>query len=162
MTRFSREGGHRSPPTPACNLGAIRNLSNAKFMRFLLLSVTRTTPLWCHSIGSFHDVWMSHHRKWPSTFSFHADGPLPDGVVRVQEHSWVVVSVFSSSPRKKYGKVFSMKIGSHKFVMASSSEAVQEMLVKKSADYAIWMRYLVNEVPLSKIVLICPWFTQPS
>ena len=49
-----------------------------------------------------------------------------------------------------------MKIGSHKFVMASSSEAVQEMLVKKSADYASWTRYLVNEVPLSKIVLICP------
>ncbi|XP_078373083.1 steroid 17-alpha-hydroxylase/17,20 lyase-like [Oculina patagonica] len=40
------------------------------------------------------------------------------------------------SLRKNYGRVFSIKLGSYKFVMASTSEAVKEMLVKKSADYA--------------------------
>ncbi|KAL9969843.1 hypothetical protein ACROYT_G022110 [Oculina patagonica] len=40
------------------------------------------------------------------------------------------------SLRKRYGRIFSMKIGSYKFVMASSPEAVNEILVKKSADYA--------------------------
>ena len=40
------------------------------------------------------------------------------------------------SLREKYGGVFSLKLGSYKFVMASTPEAVKEMLVKKSADYA--------------------------
>ncbi|KAL9969643.1 hypothetical protein ACROYT_G021880 [Oculina patagonica] len=40
------------------------------------------------------------------------------------------------SVREKYGRVFSFKLGSHKFVMASTPEAVKEVLVKKSADYA--------------------------
>ncbi|KAL9970193.1 hypothetical protein ACROYT_G022527 [Oculina patagonica] len=40
------------------------------------------------------------------------------------------------SIREKYGRVFSLKLGSYKFVMASTPEAVKEMLVKKSADYA--------------------------
>ena len=35
-----------------------------------------------------------------------------------------------------YGPIFSLKLGSHKCVIASTSEAVKEMLVKKSADYA--------------------------
>ncbi|KAL9969641.1 hypothetical protein ACROYT_G021878 [Oculina patagonica] len=38
--------------------------------------------------------------------------------------------------RENYGRVFSIKLGSYKFVMASTPEAVKEMLVKKSADYA--------------------------
>ena len=32
--------------------------------------------------------------------------------------------------------IFSVKLGSYKFVMASTSEAVNEMLVKKSSNYA--------------------------
>ena len=35
-----------------------------------------------------------------------------------------------------YGRVFSLKLGGHKCVIASTPEAVHEMLVKKSADYA--------------------------
>jgi len=37
---------------------------------------------------------------------------------------------------KIYGRIFSLKLGSYKVVMASTPEAVREMLVKKSADYA--------------------------
>ena len=40
------------------------------------------------------------------------------------------------SLKENYGRVFSLKLGSYKCVMASTPEAVQEMLVKKSADYA--------------------------
>ena len=40
------------------------------------------------------------------------------------------------SLRDKYNAIFSVKLGSFKAVMASSSEAVKEVLVKKSADYA--------------------------
>ena len=40
------------------------------------------------------------------------------------------------SLRDKYNGIFSVKLGSFKAVMASSSEAVKEVLVKKSADYA--------------------------
>jgi len=40
------------------------------------------------------------------------------------------------SIRENNGRVFSVKLGSYKFVMASTTEAVNEMLIKKSADYA--------------------------
>ena len=40
------------------------------------------------------------------------------------------------SLRETYGRVFSLKLGSYKLVMASTSEAVKEMLVTKSADFA--------------------------
>ena len=40
------------------------------------------------------------------------------------------------SLRENYGRVFSLKLGSQKCVIASTPEAVKEMLVKKSADYA--------------------------
>ena len=40
------------------------------------------------------------------------------------------------SLKENYGRVFSLKMGSYKFVMASTPEAVKEMLVQKSADYA--------------------------
>lgn len=40
------------------------------------------------------------------------------------------------SLRKKYGRVFSLKIGSYKVVMASTPEAIREMLATKSTDYA--------------------------
>lgn len=38
--------------------------------------------------------------------------------------------------KEKYGRVFSLKLGSYKVVMAASPDAVHELLVKKSADYA--------------------------
>lgn len=44
--------------------------------------------------------------------------------------------VLPCSLRENYGRVFSLKLGSYKFVMASSPEAVKEMLVKKSTDFA--------------------------
>ena len=40
------------------------------------------------------------------------------------------------SLRTTYGGVFSLKIGSYKFVMASTPEAVKELLVTKSVDFA--------------------------
>jgi len=46
------------------------------------------------------------------------------------------VFVLFCSLREKYGGVFSLKLGSYRFVMASAPEAVNEMLVKKSADFA--------------------------
>ena len=47
-----------------------------------------------------------------------------------------LLSDFFNSLRDNYGHVFSIKLGSYKFVMASTSEAVHELLIKKSADYA--------------------------
>ena len=38
--------------------------------------------------------------------------------------------------RKKYGAVYSMKVGGFKLVVAEDSDSVKEVLVKKSADYA--------------------------
>ena len=38
--------------------------------------------------------------------------------------------------RKKYGTVYSMKVGGYKLVVAEDSDSVKEVLVKKSADYA--------------------------
>ncbi|KAJ7369555.1 hypothetical protein OS493_038135 [Desmophyllum pertusum] len=46
-----------------------------------------------------------------------------------------LTDVFQSL-REEYGRVFSLKIGKYKLVMASTPEAVKEMLVNKSADYA--------------------------
>lgn len=43
--------------------------------------------------------------------------------------------VLPCSIKDYYGRVFSMKIGSYRVVMASTSEA-KEVLGKKSADYA--------------------------
>ncbi|KAL9969531.1 hypothetical protein ACROYT_G021755 [Oculina patagonica] len=40
------------------------------------------------------------------------------------------------SLKEKYGRVFSLKLGSYKLVMVTTPEAIKEMLVKKSADYA--------------------------
>lgn len=37
--------------------------------------------------------------------------------------------------RKKYGRLFSLKLGSYKFVIAGSTEAVREVLVTKSSEY---------------------------
>ena len=45
-------------------------------------------------------------------------------------------STLSHSLRKKYGKVYSMKVGSFKTVIAEDAASVKEVLVKKSADYA--------------------------
>ena len=55
---------------------------------------------------------------------------------------WYVVEnlhdlyTFSTSLMKQYGKVFSLRLGSFKVVVAASAESVKEMLVKRSADYA--------------------------
>ncbi|KAL9986762.1 hypothetical protein ACROYT_G000955, partial [Oculina patagonica] len=40
------------------------------------------------------------------------------------------------SLRERYGRIFALKLGSYKCVMASSPGAVNEMLVKKSVEYA--------------------------
>ena len=40
------------------------------------------------------------------------------------------------SLKENFGGVFSLKLGSYNFVMASTTDAVKEVLVKKSADYA--------------------------
>ena len=53
--------------------------------------------------------------------------------------SWLTLCSFSilfRSLKIKYGGVFSMKFGSYKFVMASTPEAVREMLLKKSVEFA--------------------------
>ena len=53
--------------------------------------------------------------------------------------SWLIFCSFSilfHSLKIKYGGVFSMKFGSYKFVMASTPEAVREMLLKKSVEFA--------------------------
>ena len=38
--------------------------------------------------------------------------------------------------RKKYGTVYSMKVGSFKLAVAEDADSVMEVLVKRSADYA--------------------------
>ena len=43
---------------------------------------------------------------------------------------------FFYSLKKTYGDIFSLKVGGYNLIMASSSEAVKEMLVKKSADFS--------------------------
>ncbi|KAL9961782.1 hypothetical protein ACROYT_G030801 [Oculina patagonica] len=42
----------------------------------------------------------------------------------------------TASLRKKYGSVYSMKVGGFKLVIAEDADSVKEVLVKKSADYA--------------------------
>ena len=37
---------------------------------------------------------------------------------------------------KRYGKVFSVRMGSFKVVVAVSADSVKEVLVKRSGDYA--------------------------
>ena len=48
----------------------------------------------------------------------------------------VFLPILSQSLRKKYGSVFSMKVGSFKLVVAEDVDSVKEVLVKRSADYA--------------------------
>ena len=38
--------------------------------------------------------------------------------------------------RKKYGAVYSMKVGSFKLAFAEDPDSVKEVLIKRSADYA--------------------------
>lgn len=40
------------------------------------------------------------------------------------------------SLRKKYGKLYSLKMGSFKTIFAEDAASVKEVLVNKSADYA--------------------------
>ena len=37
---------------------------------------------------------------------------------------------------KQYGKVFSLRLGNFKVVVAASADSVNEVLVKRSGDYA--------------------------
>ena len=54
----------------------------------------------------------------------------------VRQMSITLLFFFLFSLRGNYGPVFSLKLGSYKFVMASTPEAVKEMLISKSTDYA--------------------------
>ena len=36
---------------------------------------------------------------------------------------------------KRYGKVFSVRLGSFKVVIAASADSVKEVLIKRSGDY---------------------------
>lgn len=45
-------------------------------------------------------------------------------------------SYLLQSLRKKYGKLYSLKIGSFKTIFAEDAASVKEVLVNKSADYA--------------------------
>ena len=50
---------------------------------------------------------------------------------------YIPLFLFSSqSLRKKYGTVYSMKVGSFKLVVADDAASSKEVLVKRSADYA--------------------------
>lgn len=61
---------------------------------------------------------------------------------------------WNCSLRQNYGGVSSLKIGSHKLVMASTPEAVKEILVTRSADFAGRQRtYSVKERTLGILVL---------
>lgn len=61
---------------------------------------------------------------------------------------------WNCSLRQNYGGVSSLKIGSHKLVMASTPEAVKEILVTRSADFAGRQRtYSVKERTLGMLVL---------
>ena len=62
--------------------------------------------------------------------------------------------VLLCSLTETYGRVFSLKLGSYKFVMASTPEAVYEMLVTKSADYAGRPQtYSINTRTLGKLLV---------
>ena len=50
--------------------------------------------------------------------------------------SFLLFFVPLQSVRKKYGAVYSMKVGSFKVVFAEDADSVKEVLVKRSADYA--------------------------
>ena len=65
------------------------------------------------------------------------------GITRTELEDELVFLVFtalaclySSSLRKKYGKLYSVRAGSFKVVFVEDSSAVHEVLVKRSADYA--------------------------
>lgn len=61
---------------------------------------------------------------------------------------------WNCSLRQNYGGVSSLRIGSHKLVMASTPEAVKEILVTRSADFAGRQRtYSLKERTLGMLVL---------
>ena len=57
-------------------------------------------------------------------------------IFRLKKNSKCHFSTFLYSFYKKYGPVFSIKLGKYKVVVASSPVAVHEILVKRSGDYA--------------------------
>ena len=88
---------------------------------------------------------------WSLTRSFRQQTPVVVYSKSIQNHVYIefrkeiplkihpnVFLLFSLSPslREKYGKLYSMKVGSFKTVVAEDAASVKEVLVKKSADYA--------------------------
>ncbi|KAL9983486.1 hypothetical protein ACROYT_G005669 [Oculina patagonica] len=61
--------------------------------------------------------------------------PVSGNVFSLDAKAEKLTDVFQSL-RDNYGGIFSVKLGSYKFVLVSTPEAVNEMLVKKSGDYA--------------------------
>ena len=59
-------------------------------------------------------------------------------LISVISKNYQEVLVFATFPilMKKYGKVFSLRMGSFKVVVAASANSVKEVLVKRSGDYA--------------------------
>ena len=55
--------------------------------------------------------------------------------------------------RKKYGAVYSMRVGSFTLVVAEDADSVKEVLVKKSADYA--GRPPFHSLALSSLGMCC-------
>lgn len=70
------------------------------------------------------------HIKWTQ---YHA---LAQIVQRYLLCHFSFVSYEPQSLRKKYGAVFSMRVGSFQVVVADDADSVKEVLCKKSADYA--------------------------
>jgi len=63
--------------------------------------------------------------------------------------------VLFCSLREKYGGVFSLKLGSYRFVMAATPEAANEMLVKKSANFA--GRPQTYSFEMQSLGMLCQW-----
>ena len=57
-------------------------------------------------------------------------------IIKSSHNSFIHHSIYYCSLRENYGGIFSLKLGSYKVVMAATSEAVKEMLVTKSGDFA--------------------------
>lgn len=65
------------------------------------------------------------------------------------------------SLRKNYGSLYSLKLGSYKFVIAEDVASVKEVLVKKSADYAgrpPFHSFLKSSMGMYRIVSVNSYF----
>lgn len=57
-------------------------------------------------------------------------------IIKSSHNSFIHHFIYYCRLRENYGGIFSLKLGSYKVVMAATSEAVKEMLVTKSGDFA--------------------------